>query len=121
MNRSQNLVRGVLDEAAMDRAGSGPHPHKADLVRALHHYRVVHDLTMTQLAGRCGIAQTRLSKLYKGDFAEVSSDKLLTSLARLGVHVAITIDLDPAPPYAGLVEIRTVPEAGPCDTGAKAQ
>ena len=119
MNPSQNLVRGVLDEAALTRAATGPHPHKADLVRALHRYREVHDLTMTQLGHRCGIAQTRLSKLYKGDFAEVSSDKLLTSLARLGVHVAITIDLDPAPPRAGAIEIRTLPEALPGETSAE--
>lgn len=121
MNPSQNLVRGALDEAALNRAAAGPHPHRAGLVRGLHRYRVVHDLTMTQIGDRCGIAQTRLSKLYKGDFTEVSSDKLLTSLARLGVHVATTIDPDAAPPYAGLVEILTLPEAAQGEMGAEPQ
>ena len=119
MNASQNLLRGVLNEARLKRAASGPHPHKADLIRALHRYRVVHDLTMTELGLRCGIAQTRLSKLYKGDFAEVSSDKLLNSLARLGAHVAITIDLEPAAPQVGLIDIRTLGDAVQAETGAE--
>jgi predicted XRE-type DNA-binding protein len=109
MTDTLNTSRGILDEEALARAAGGPHPHKADLVRALHHYRVSHDLTMTELGARCGIAQTRLSKLYKGKFAEVSSDKLLVALARLGAHVTVAIDFDPPSGRGGMIEIDMIP------------
>lgn len=52
-----------------------------------------------------GFDQPRLSRLYGGRIAGMSTDKLLEAVARLGGHVTIRVEPHPTPGDAGRVEL----------------
>ena len=52
-----------------------------------------------------GIPQPRLSKLYNGKFAGMSTDKLIDAITRLGGHVVIRVEQHPLGKAAGRVDL----------------
>ena len=65
---------------------------KADLVISIK--RMIKDAgwTQVQAAKAIGMTQSRLSKLFNGDFDDVSESKLYDCLTRLGCNIKVTID-----------------------------
>lgn len=80
--------------------------HKADLVGVLHRCQQEQGLSQVAFSRLVGIPQPRLSQLYNGKIAGMSTDKLLEAIARLGGHVTIRVQSHPAPRDAGKVELR---------------
>ncbi|HEY1753187.1 MAG TPA: XRE family transcriptional regulator [Caulobacteraceae bacterium] len=71
----------------------------------LHNYQRERDLSQLAFSRLIGIPQPRLSKLYSGKFAGMSTDRLLEAITRLGGHVTIRVQPHPAPAEAGRVEL----------------
>ena len=79
--------------------------HKAELVGVLHHLQQERDLSRSAFSRLVGISQPRLSKLYGGNIASMSTEKLLEAIAKLGGRIPIRVESHPAPADAGRVEI----------------
>ena len=79
--------------------------HKADLVAVLFRYQEELALGQMAFSRLVGIPQPRLSKLYNGKFAGMSTDKLLEAITRLGGHVVIRVEQHPLSTAAGRVEL----------------
>jgi predicted XRE-type DNA-binding protein len=95
----------VFADIGFDKATAAGLAHKAELVGVL--YRFQQELGLGQAAfGRLvGIPQPRLSRLYRGRIAGMSTAKLLDAIARLGGHVTIRVEPHPAPRDAGRIEM----------------
>lgn len=79
--------------------------HKADLVAVLFRYQDELSLGQMAFSRLVGIPQPRLSKLYNGKMAGMSTDKLLEAITRLGGHVVIRVEQHPVSKAAGRVEL----------------
>ena len=79
--------------------------HKADLVAVLFRFQEERALGQVAFSRLVGIPQPRLSKLYNGKIAGMSTDKLLDAITRLGGHVVIRVEQHPAEKVAGQVEL----------------
>lgn len=79
--------------------------HKAELVGVLHRFQQERNLSQSAFSRLVGIPQPRLSKLYSGKIAGMSTDKLLDAIAKLGGRVTIRVEAHPAPGDAGRVEM----------------
>lgn len=79
--------------------------HKAELVGVLHRFQQELNVSQSAFSRLVGIPQPRLSKLYSGKIAGMSTDKLFDAIARLGGHVTIRVQSHPAPNCAGRVEM----------------
>ncbi|HQT53443.1 MAG TPA: helix-turn-helix transcriptional regulator [Phenylobacterium sp.] len=79
--------------------------HKADLVAVLFRYQEELSLSQMAFSRLVGIPQPRLSKLYNGKIAGMSTDKLLDAITRLGGHVVIRVEQHPAGKAAGRVDL----------------
>ena len=66
--------------------------HKSDLVIGMK--RIVEDrnLTQTKVAEITGVDQPTLSKLFRGNFHNITVDRLLTMLTKLGHKVTISVN-----------------------------
>ncbi len=95
----------VFEDIGFDAATAGRLAHKADLVGVLHRFQQERGLSQAAFGRLVGIPQPRLSKLYNGKIAGMSTDKLLDAIARLGGHVTIRVQPHPAPGDAGLVKL----------------
>lgn len=98
---SGNVFEDIGFEPAVAKALS----HKAELVGVLRRFQVEHGLTQIELSRVVGIPQPRLSALYRGKIAGMSTDKLLDAVARLGARVVIRIEEHPEKRLAGAVEL----------------
>lgn len=95
----------IFEDLGFDRSTSDKLAYKAGLVsilRGIQHERSLSQVAFSRLTG---IPQPRLSKLFNGKIAEMSTDKLLDAIARLGGHVAIRVEPHPAKGEAGRVEL----------------
>jgi predicted XRE-type DNA-binding protein len=101
-------VGNRFNEEALARAAEGPNAHKAELVRFLRRYQEMNGLTLAEMGEAGGVAWVTLSRLFGGNLAEVSTDKLLRIFATLGVHIDIRVDLSPPEDRTGRVEVRGV-------------
>lgn len=79
--------------------------HKAELVGVLHRFQQERGLSQSAFSHLIAIPPARLSKLYSGKIAGTSIDKLLEAITRLGGHVTIRVNSNPAPADAGRVEM----------------
>jgi predicted XRE-type DNA-binding protein len=95
----------VFEDIGFDEATAARLSHKADLVGVLYRMQRERGLSQTAFARLVGIPQPRLSQLYGGRIAGMSTDKLLEAIARLGGHVTIPVEPHPAPGDAGRVEL----------------
>lgn len=95
----------VFEDIGFDKATARRLSHKAELVGVLYDYQRERDLSQVAFSRLIGIPQPRLSKLYSGKIAGMSTDKLLEAITRLGGHVTIRVEPHPAPTEAGRVEL----------------
>lgn len=98
----------VFEDIGFDKATAERLSHKADLVGVLYNYQRELDLSQVAFSSLVGIPQSRLSNLYNGKLAGLSTDKLLDAITRLGGHVTIRVESHPAPAEAGRVELELV-------------
>lgn len=95
----------VFEDLGFDATTADRLTHKAELVGVLHRLQQERELSQVAFSRLVGIPQPRLSKLYNGKIAGMSTDKLLDAIARLGGHVTIRVEPHPAPAEAGRVEM----------------
>ena len=74
-------------------------------VGVLYRFQQERALSQTAFSRLTGIPQPRLSRLYNGKLAGMSTDKLLDAITRLGGHVTIRVEAHPAKGDAGRVEL----------------
>ena len=79
--------------------------HKAELVGMLYRCQEQRGLNQSAFSRLVGIPQPRLSQLYGGKLAGVSTDKLLSAVAKVGAHVVIRVEQNPKTSLAGRVEL----------------
>ena len=95
----------VFEDLGFDTATADRLTHKAELVGVLHRLQQERDLSQVAYSRLVGIPQPRLSKLFSGKIAGMSTDKLLDAIAKLGGHVTIRVEPHPSPSAAGRVEM----------------
>lgn len=95
----------VFEDLGFDTATADRLTHKAELVGVLHRLQQERDLSQVAFSRLVGIPQPRLSKLFSGKIAGMSTDKLLDAIAKLGGHVTIRVEPHPSPSAAGRVEM----------------
>jgi predicted XRE-type DNA-binding protein len=95
----------VFEDIGFDKATAARLTHKAELVGVLYRLQQERKLSQVAFSRLVGIPQPRLSRLYGGQIAGMSTDKLLDAIARVGGHVTIRVEPHPAPAQAGLVEM----------------
>ena len=95
----------VFEDIGFDRDTAHSLAHKIDLVGVLHRFQQERALSQTAFSRLTGIPQPRLSRLYNGKLAGMSTDKLLDAIARLGGHVTIRVEAHPAKGDAGRIEL----------------
>jgi len=95
----------VFADIGFDKTTADRLTHKAELVGVLHRRQQELQLSQVAFSRLVGIPQPRLSKLYAGKIAGMSTDKLLDAIARLGGHVTIRVEPHPTPAAAGKVEM----------------
>ena len=66
--------------------------HKSDLVIGMRRIMEVRNLTQTRVAELTGVDQPTLSKLFRGNFSNITVDRLLTMLTKLGHKVTISVN-----------------------------
>jgi predicted XRE-type DNA-binding protein len=67
------------------------HLLKADLVNRIQHVIAEQNLTQTAAAKRTGLSQPDVSRLLSGQFRDISLERLMRLLTRLGCDVDITV------------------------------
>jgi predicted XRE-type DNA-binding protein len=95
----------VFEDIGFDTATADRLTHKAELVSVLFRYQQERGLSQLAFSKLVGIPQPRLSALYSGKIAGMSTDKLLSAITKLGGHVVIRVEPHPAPAEAGRVEM----------------
>ena len=66
--------------------------HKSDLVIGMKKIMENRKLTQTRVAEITGVDQPTLSKLFRGNFSNITVDRLLTMLTKLGHKVTINVN-----------------------------
>ena len=82
--------------------------YKAGLIGSIMRYQQEHGLTQSALAELVEIPQPRLSNLFRGKLAGITTEKLIAACARLGRYVRIVVDEHPAEADAGRVGLELV-------------
>jgi predicted XRE-type DNA-binding protein len=95
----------VFEDIGFEGAVAERLSHKADLVAVLFRYQEQLSLSQVAFSRLVGIPQPRLSKLYNGKIAGMSTDKLLDAITRLGGHVVIRVEQPPVNEGAGRVDL----------------
>ncbi len=95
----------VFEDIAFDTATADRLTHKAELVNVLYRYQQERNLSQVEFSRLVCIPQPRLSKLYSGKIAGMSTDKLLDAIAKLGGHITIRVEPHPDPAEAGRVDM----------------
>jgi predicted XRE-type DNA-binding protein len=67
------------------------HLLKAQLVGRIHEIMRDRKLTQTEVAGTVGISQPDISRLLKGQFRDISVERIMRMLTRLGCAVDIIV------------------------------
>ncbi|HLZ77158.1 helix-turn-helix transcriptional regulator [Phenylobacterium sp.] len=95
----------VFEDIGFDAGTAKELSHKAELVGLIYRFQKERALTQSELSRLVDIPQPRLSQLFKGKIADISTDKLLHAIASLGAHITIRVEHHPAPEAAGRVEL----------------
>lgn len=82
--------------------------YKAGLVGSIMRYGEEFGMTQSALARLVDIPQPRLSNLFRGKLAGITTEKLIGACARLGRHVRIVVEEHPAQSRAGRIELELV-------------
>jgi predicted XRE-type DNA-binding protein len=101
----EDSTGNVFEDIGFDRPTAGRLTHKAELVALLYRLQRERNLSQVAFSRLVGIPQPRLSALFSGKIAGMSTDKLLNAIATLGGHVTIRVDPHPAPAEAGRVDM----------------
>ena len=72
-------------------ADAGTHLVKAQLVNRIHEVMTENKLTQIAAARAVGMSQPDISRLLKGQFRDVSLERLMRMLTRLGCEVDIVV------------------------------
>ena len=87
-----SIVRGTKNIFAdLGYADAETHLLKAELVTRIQKVISAHNLTQTAAAKHLGLSQPDVSRLLNGQFRDVSVERLMRLLTRLGCDVDITI------------------------------
>ena len=110
MNGSETIefdegTGNVFEDIGFDKPTAEKLTHKAELVGVLFTYQQERNLSQVAFSRLVGIPQPRLSKLYNGKIAGMSTDKLLEAIRKLGGHITIRVEPHPAPTEAGRVKL----------------
>lgn len=79
--------------------------YKAGLIGSIMRYQQENKLSQSELARLVGIPQPRLSNLFRGKLAGVTTEKLIDACARIGRHVRIVVEEHPSKAAAGKVAL----------------
>jgi len=91
-NSDTSVLRGTKNIFAdLGYADAETHPLKAELVTRIQGVISGQKLTQTAAAKRMGLSQPDVSRLLKGQFRDMSVERLIRLLTRLGCDVDITI------------------------------
>ena len=91
-NSDTSVVRGTKNIFAdLDFPDADTHLLKAELVTRIQGVISAQKLTQTAAAKRTGLSQPDVSRLLKGHFRDVSVERLMRLLTRLGCDVDITV------------------------------
>lgn len=89
--------------ADLELPGSDDLAYKAGLIGSIMRYQQEHGLSQSALAVLVDIPQPRLSNLFAGKMAGITSEKLIKACTRLGRHVRIVVEEHPGDAVAGRV------------------
>lgn len=102
MSDDDTVIRRGSDNIFADLgfADADTHLLKAELVSRVHDIVRERKLTQTQAAHLMGISQPDVSRLLKGQFRDVSVERILKMLTRLGceIDIVVTSQNGAAPP-----------------------
>ncbi len=101
----ENGSDNVFADLGFDEPTASRLVHKAELVGVLCRFQQERGLSQSAFSKLVNIPQPRLSQLYNGKIAGMSTDKLLDAVAKLGAHVVIRVEQHPKPAHAGRVEM----------------
>lgn len=101
----EDSTGNIFTDIGFDTATAAQLTHKADLVGVLYRAQQERALSQSAFSRLVGIPQPRLSRLYNGRIAGMSTDKLLDAVTRLGGHVTIRVQPHPRAADAGRVEM----------------
>lgn len=92
MNDDTDIVRGSKNVFA-DLGHVDPETHllKAGLVTRIREIISENNLTQTEAAERMGLSQPDVSRLLRGQFRDVSVERLMRMLTKLGYDVDIVV------------------------------
>ena len=91
-NTKNTVVRGTANLFAdQGYADADTHLLKAGLVSRIHDVVVDRKLTQAEAAKRMGISQPDVSRLLRGQFREISVERLIRLLTKLGCDVDIVV------------------------------
>jgi predicted XRE-type DNA-binding protein len=92
MNQDTTIVRGTENVFAdLGYADAETHRLKAGMVTRIRDLMSEHKLTQIEAAKRMGLSQPDVSRLLRGQFREVSVERLMKMLTRLGFEVDIVV------------------------------
>jgi predicted XRE-type DNA-binding protein len=112
MASGKDTIKAGTDNLFADLGYPEPDTHllKAELVSRIHDLVLTQKLTQTEAAKRMGISQPDVSRMLKGRFRDLSVERLMRLLTRLGCEVDIIIR-DRSRPRAKAKTIRLHPAA----------
>jgi predicted XRE-type DNA-binding protein len=85
------------------------HLLKAELVREVMSVMRDRGLTQTEVAKATGLSQPDVSRLLKGQFREVSVERILKMLSRLGCEIDIVVTSSGRKEPSPVIHLRPVP------------
>jgi predicted XRE-type DNA-binding protein len=92
-DESDSTIRRGSGNVFADLGRPDPDSHllKAQLVNRMHEIMRDRKLTQTQAAQTVGMSQPDISRLLKGQFRDVSVERIMRMLTRLGCEVDIVV------------------------------
>lgn len=92
-HESDSTIRRGSGNVFADLGRPDPDSHllKAQLVNRMHEIMRDRKLTQTQAADTVGMSQPDISRLLKGQFRDVSVERIMRMLTRLGCEVDIVV------------------------------
>jgi predicted XRE-type DNA-binding protein len=108
---SDLTIRRGTENVFADLGHADPDTHllKAQLVNRMHEIMRDRKLSQTQAAAATGISQPDISRLLKGQFRDVSVERIMRMLTRLGCEVDIVVTPQGSETPSAPIHFHTVP------------
>lgn len=92
-DENETTIRRGSDNVFADLGYTDPDTHllKAQLVNQMHGVIRDRKLTQTEVARVTGISQPDVSRMLKGQFRDVSVERIMKALSRLGCEIDIVV------------------------------